>query len=405
LNEFGEKKTTFAYQKNFLFFASKTFTFATQSRGSKQYELTDHLGNIRTVVPDIKEPLSLPQNQNFRLPTLTLNNYYPYGMLQAGRTKNAGGYRFGYQGQEADNKIGGLGQHLNYTFRNYDSWIIRFGAIDPLAGKYPYWSPFAFSGNRVIDAVELEGLEPNPLRLLWDKWKVNFEPQTTASIRLQAIKHKIFETTTYPPQTRIGRIYEDAVIASLGFIKNKDSFYSSDPLAKGVKPDIVGESGTNILNISTMKRTRYQFPNALFTDAKYAANINKDSEYNQAQLRTMIDVLAEMKGGYVGTSWRPNMAPSDYGAAVLVLVVPYNTEIEHNPKNTDIDYCSLIEYATQRNVQLYRRDTEQDPNNPSYMRVSAIVTPLNVVSTGSDPSYDNIIKAPGQGVDMDWSIK
>ena len=91
MNEFGEKKTTFAYQKNFLFFASKTFTFATQARGSKQYELTDHLGNIRTVVPDIKEPLSLPQNQNFRLPTLTLNNYYPYGMLQAGRSKNAGG--------------------------------------------------------------------------------------------------------------------------------------------------------------------------------------------------------------------------------------------------------------------------------------------------------------------------
>ena len=65
--------------------------FATQARGSKQYELTDHLGNIRTVVPDIKEPLSLPQNQNFRLPTLTLNNYYPYGMLQAGRSRNAGG--------------------------------------------------------------------------------------------------------------------------------------------------------------------------------------------------------------------------------------------------------------------------------------------------------------------------
>jgi hypothetical protein len=53
-----------------LCFASKVFTFATQARGSKQYELTDHLGNIRTVVPDIKEPLSLPQNQNFRLPTL-----------------------------------------------------------------------------------------------------------------------------------------------------------------------------------------------------------------------------------------------------------------------------------------------------------------------------------------------
>jgi RHS repeat-associated protein len=80
-------------------------------------------------------------------------------MLQAGRSKNAGGYRFGFQGQEADNKIGGLGQHLNYTFRNYDSWIIRFGAIDPLAAKYPHNSTYAFSENRVIDAVELEGLE------------------------------------------------------------------------------------------------------------------------------------------------------------------------------------------------------------------------------------------------------
>ena len=87
-------------------------------------------------------------------------------MLQAGRSKNAGGYRFGFQGQEADNKIGGLGQHLNYTFRNYDSWAIRFGAIDPLAGKYPYWSPFAFSGNRVIDAVELEGAEMASCKLM-----------------------------------------------------------------------------------------------------------------------------------------------------------------------------------------------------------------------------------------------
>ena len=80
-------------------------------------------------------------------------------MLQAGRSRNAGGYRFGFQGQEADNKIGGLGQHLNYTFRNYDSWAIRFGAIDPLAAKYPHNSSYAFSENRVIDGVELEGAE------------------------------------------------------------------------------------------------------------------------------------------------------------------------------------------------------------------------------------------------------
>ncbi|MEZ4775548.1 MAG: HNH endonuclease [Bacteroidia bacterium] len=32
--------------------------------------------------------------------------------------------------------------------------------MDPLAAKYPFYSPYAFSGNRVLDAVELEGAEP-----------------------------------------------------------------------------------------------------------------------------------------------------------------------------------------------------------------------------------------------------
>jgi hypothetical protein len=32
--------------------------------------------------------------------------------------------------------------------------------MDPLITKYPYYSPYTFSGNRIIDALELEGLEP-----------------------------------------------------------------------------------------------------------------------------------------------------------------------------------------------------------------------------------------------------
>lgn len=42
----------------------------------------------------------------------------------------------------------------------HDPRLGRFFAIDPLAGKYPFYTPYAFSGNRVIDAIELEGLEP-----------------------------------------------------------------------------------------------------------------------------------------------------------------------------------------------------------------------------------------------------
>lgn len=45
----------------------------------------------------------------------------------------------------------------------HDPRIGRFFAVDPLAGKYPHNSPYAFSENTVINAVELEGLEKHVL--------------------------------------------------------------------------------------------------------------------------------------------------------------------------------------------------------------------------------------------------
>ncbi|MEO4007342.1 hypothetical protein AAFN64_17595, partial [Flavobacterium sp. CAU 1735] len=51
------------------------------------------------------------------------------------------------------------GNSLNYTFRMHDSRTGRFFARDPLERDYTWNSPYAFSENRVIDALELEGLE------------------------------------------------------------------------------------------------------------------------------------------------------------------------------------------------------------------------------------------------------
>ncbi|TRX30909.1 hypothetical protein FNW52_19545 [Flavobacterium sp. ZT3R18] len=68
-------------------------------------------------------------------------------------------YWYGFQGQEKDNELKGEGNSLNYTFRMHDPRIGRFFATDPLTGKYPWNSPYAFSENNVIAYVELEGLE------------------------------------------------------------------------------------------------------------------------------------------------------------------------------------------------------------------------------------------------------
>lgn len=69
------------------------------------------------------------------------------------------GHRYGFQGQEQDNEIKGEGNSINFTYRMHDPRIGRFFAIDPLSAKYPYNSPYAFSENRIMDGVELEGLE------------------------------------------------------------------------------------------------------------------------------------------------------------------------------------------------------------------------------------------------------
>ncbi|NUY82715.1 hypothetical protein HUK80_17565 [Flavobacterium sp. MAH-1] len=43
----------------------------------------------------------------------------------------------------------------------HDPRVGRFFAVDPLEKKYPWYTPYQFSGNRVVDMVELEGLEPD----------------------------------------------------------------------------------------------------------------------------------------------------------------------------------------------------------------------------------------------------
>lgn len=90
---------------------------------------------------------------------LTYNDYYPFGSLMPGRYSGGNSYRYSFQGQESDGEIKGEGNSVNYKYRMHDPRLGRFLSVDPLAPDYPHNSPYAFSENRVIDMVELEGLE------------------------------------------------------------------------------------------------------------------------------------------------------------------------------------------------------------------------------------------------------
>jgi hypothetical protein len=97
---------------------------------------------------------------------VNIYDYFTFGMGIKDRewSNSSFGYRFGFQGQESENDVSGnKGGHSNYKYRMSDNRLGRFFAVDPLAPKYPWNSPYAFSENRVTNAVELEGLEAKDL--------------------------------------------------------------------------------------------------------------------------------------------------------------------------------------------------------------------------------------------------
>lgn len=88
------------------------------------------------------------------------NNYYPFGLKHKGYNNVVSGTEYNYkqyQGQEWTEDLG-LNVH-EWKYRISDPAIGRFWQVDPLAEDYVYNGVYNFSENRVIDAVELEGLE------------------------------------------------------------------------------------------------------------------------------------------------------------------------------------------------------------------------------------------------------
>jgi RHS repeat-associated protein len=129
--------------------------------GGKEYELKDHLGNIRVVISDIKHSVISPVNVvgSFNADVKVMRDYYAFGMEMPGQLWPSSSYRYGFQGQEKDDEIKGQGNSYAYEYRMHDPRVGRFLSIDPLAPDYPWNSPYAFSENRVIDGIDLEGLE------------------------------------------------------------------------------------------------------------------------------------------------------------------------------------------------------------------------------------------------------
>jgi len=121
------------------------------------YFLKDHLGSIRATVLD-----------SIGAPVIGHDDYDPWGYPLAGRTKAIpapylqGASKNKFTRKERDEEYG-----LNLDYfgaRYYDAQIGRWMVREPLAEKYPSWSPYNYALDNPIRFYDING------RNFWKKF-------------------------------------------------------------------------------------------------------------------------------------------------------------------------------------------------------------------------------------------
>lgn len=191
----------------------------------------------------------------------------------------------------------------------------------------------------------------------------------------------------------LGNIFETAVVKSLGHKQNYAQLFSGKSRTKKVKPDVVNGSIATSYDQNDKPKDVYKFEQASFVEVKFKSNVVNSDTWNVDQINTMIDALADMKGGMKNGKFDASLKPSELGMASLTLVTPANTIID----------AGIIEYATQRNVQLFHRTVEQSTENPNEIRVASGIKMLNVVSStigfgGAVPT--TLVRRAGNDVEL-----
>ena len=99
----------------------------------------DHLGSIRQVID---------QDGNIS----SARDYYPYGSILR-EYNNGQEERFMFTEKERD-------KETNFDYfgaRYFDNWIGRWTSVDPLADKYPGWSPYNYAACNPLNVIDPNG--------------------------------------------------------------------------------------------------------------------------------------------------------------------------------------------------------------------------------------------------------
>ncbi|MDP3912713.1 MAG: RHS repeat-associated core domain-containing protein, partial [Bacteroidota bacterium] len=144
-----------------------------------EYNLTDHLGNVRVVFR--------PGTSN-TAEVMEYNNYFPFGMkmtpyLCQTTTDN----KYLYNGKELQTDFG-----LNwydYGARFYDPSLGRWYSVDPLAEKYRRWSPYNYGVDNPMRFIDPDGMSASDFKDKDDNLIIHVDDGSNAVYKLDGTDH------------------------------------------------------------------------------------------------------------------------------------------------------------------------------------------------------------------------
>lgn len=109
---------------------------------SYEYNLTDHLGNVRASF--YRNPVS------GNLEVIQQDNYYGFGLRKVAQQ---GSNKYLYNGKELQDEL----TQYDYGFRFYDPVIGRWNVIDAKAELYKNITPYVYAANTPVNAIDPDG--------------------------------------------------------------------------------------------------------------------------------------------------------------------------------------------------------------------------------------------------------
>ncbi|MDR0863809.1 MAG: RHS repeat-associated core domain-containing protein, partial [Candidatus Symbiothrix sp.] len=128
--------------------------------GKYYFYVTNHLGSNVAVVDEFGQ-------------VIQTTDYYPFGMTAGGEKQDRQPYKYG--NKELD-EMNGLNLY-DFLARGYDPAIGRFMAIDPLAEKYPWMSPYAYCKNNPVNRIDPTGMVDYLASTMTPELWQNFNPE------------------------------------------------------------------------------------------------------------------------------------------------------------------------------------------------------------------------------------